>query len=86
MWASVLLGLLAGLLRSAPAASLIAAGTATIILIDRMGLWVPGRLPVNPTTEMVLWTLGEALLLVVPAFAVGRLARYGFWRWRQGRG
>lgn len=82
MWAAVLLSLLAGLVRSAPAASFIAAGTVAIVLIDRTGLWMPGSVPVAPTGAMILETLAEAALLVLPAFAAGRLARYGLWRWR----
>ncbi len=77
MWAVVILSALAGFIRSAPAASLIAGCTLAVLLIDQSNYWVPNDPVRTLTAAGIAWTVGEVALAVLPAFAIGRLARYG---------
>ena len=85
MWAVVLLSALAGLIRSAPAASLIAGCTIAVLLIDQANYWVPGATVRELTASGILWAVGETALAVLPAFAVGRTVRYLLWRRKRSR-
>lgn len=83
MWAVVLFGFLAGLIRSAPAAALVAACTVPILVIQKSNLWLDGEATVTFTQAMVWRSLGETALAVLPAFALGWLAFLGVRRLRR---
>lgn len=85
MWAVIVLSALAGLIRSLPAASLIAGCTLAVLVIDQTNYWVPDDPVRTLTAAGIAWTVGETALAVVPAFVVGRLARYGLLRLKRRR-
>lgn len=85
MWLVVLLSVLAGLIRSAPAASLIIGCTVTLLLMDQANYWVPGAEVRELTLSGILWAVGKTFLAVLPAFAAGRYARHLLWRYKRKR-